>query len=64
MDILATSVPSHGTQAFLFAVAFFLLVTAGIVAWFVPPLVHRAVALAAWGLAAFVLVFLWIQAAA
>lgn len=61
--ILATSAPSHGAQAFLFVVAFFLFVTAGIVAWWTPML-NRAAALTAWGLAVFTVVFLWIQLSA
>lgn len=62
MTVLATSLPSHGVQGFLYVVALALFLTGGIVAWFTP-LLGRAVAFTAWGLMVVALVAAWVQLA-
>lgn len=64
MHILATSAPSHGAQGVLFLIALVLFVIAAIVAWAVPPILHKAIAAAFVGLAVCALVWTWVQLAA
>lgn len=61
--MLATSVPSHGAQSFLYILAVILFAIAVIVAWFTPML-NRALAFGFAGLAVVAVVWAWIELAA
>jgi hypothetical protein len=60
MHILATSPPSHNAQGLLYVLALVLFAIGAIIAW-ATPLLNRAVAFVAVGLAVVAIVALWVQ---